>query len=169
MNLGTIIFDENIATAKTGYDAIPAGIYTAIIEEAKLGIGYFEEQKPEDQRDYDIRVLRVVWKIIDSEFANRKIFQNLKINKGKSSDELDIKSQAIGQMYLHKIMGAAKLTEINSEKELVNIKLKVTIKIKKKKDGSDENIISDFASADPDLSFMAQSVEQQSGSGSIWA
>jgi hypothetical protein len=58
--------DFNIEDAKSGFDAIPGGMYPARIGEANLTMA--STGKP---------MIVVVWEITEGEFAGRKIFDNI--------------------------------------------------------------------------------------------
>jgi Protein of unknown function (DUF669) len=87
-NLGTTFDPNQTEPARNGFDPLPDGEYIAQIVEnevrhTKLGTGFV-----------------LTWEIVDGEFANRKVWQN--INYQNESE----KAQAIGQGQLKNICDA---------------------------------------------------------------
>jgi len=170
MNLGTIIFDENIANLKSSYESVPDGSYGLILESADVGLGGFEEKKPEHERDNSIVVLTLKWKIKEGEYAKRAIKHDIKINAGRSKVEKDINAAKRGMRDLHQIMGAAGIAEIKSADDLINIMITADVKVKVSQSGYVNYIVSNFRKSDPDLNFnQGSSGGQPTDSADIWA
>ena len=122
-------FDANtVAPASNNFEPIPAGVYPAVITDAKLGA----------LKSGNGTGLSLTYSILEGPFANRKVFSNLNVQHNNPT------AQQIGQEALSSICratGAMKL-DGNSLHLICNKPLKIKVKIRKDEQYGDKNEVS---------------------------
>lgn len=116
-------FNANEMPEDTGYEAIPAGWYTAQITDAEL----------KDTRAGDGQYIAVRYDITGPNHEGRVIFGNINIVNPNP------KAEAIGQQQLGSLMRAIGLGSVSDTDQLIGGNLKLKIKVKRDEEYGDAN------------------------------
>lgn len=115
-------FDAN-AVEPNRFSLLPAGKYKAMITQSEV----VDTKAGNGQR------LKLTWRIIEGEFANKIVFDN--INVGHVNQEV----QAIGQSILSSLCHAAGVLRLKDSEELHGIPVYITVVVNPPKDGYPED------------------------------
>lgn len=128
MNLSDLNFDANNVEPSKGFDVLPAGEYTAIIESSEL--------KPTQKGG---KYLSLSFQIIDGVFQGRKLWNNLNIINDNP------KAVEIAKADLSAICRAVGVMTPKDSSELHNKPLTIKVVCKKRKDNDEmENKIDKY-------------------------
>ena len=128
MNLSDLNFDANNVEPSKGFDVLPAGQYTAIIESSEL--------KPTQKGG---KYLSLAFQVISGEFQGRKLWNNLNIINDNP------KAVEIAKADLSAICRAVGVMTPKDSSELHNKPLTVKVVCKKRKDNDEmENKIDKY-------------------------
>lgn len=105
-DMSTLNFDPNQHDPNTGFQAIPGGDYTALVEDSDL----------KTTKNGNGQYLQLTWQIIEGSYAGRKLFQRLNVNNpNKTAEDIGRRElagvcQALG--ITHQITDSAQLHNI---------------------------------------------------------
>lgn len=133
--------DQN--NAQEGFDLIPAGVYTAIIEESEIVV-------PKSGQG---QMLKLTYQIIDGPFKGQKLFNNLMLQHS-SQQAVNIATRTLNAIGL-----AVGVSQIQDSAQLHKIPMYIEVIIKNSKDFGEQNGIKKHFS----LNSLAQgqSIDQQ--------
>ena len=124
----TLNFNAEDVAPSTGFEAIPAGKYTAVITESEL--------KP--TKSGSGQYLELTFEIIDGEFKNRKLWARLNLENQNSE------AVRIARAELSAICRAVNVMRLHETSELHNLPLVVSVKCRRTPDGEPVNEIKGF-------------------------
>lgn len=124
----TLNFNAEEVAPSTGFEAIPAGSYNAVITESafkptKSGSGNY---------------LELTFEIIDGEFKNRKLWTRLNLENQNE------KAVNIARADLSAICRAVNVMRVNDSAELHNLPLVISVKCRRTPDGELTNEIKGY-------------------------
>lgn len=114
-------FDANTVQPQAAIEPVPTDWYTVIIEES--------EMRPTSKGDGSF--LRLVMKIIDGPYANRKLFTNLNLNNPNPT------ASEIAYQQLSAICHAVGMLQIQDSQQLHGLPFQVRVTVRPPKDGYD--------------------------------
>ena len=124
-------FDATKVDPNQGFDAIPAGDYRACIVASEV--------KPTKANDG--RFLKLTIQILDGQFQNRKLFENL--NLWNKSEE----AVKIAQGTLSAIARAVNVLQVRDSSSLHNKPFTISVRVKADANGNKENCVGSYKPA----------------------
>lgn len=124
-------FDASVVAPATGFEIIPVGKYTAIIEETEMKI----------TKKGDGKYLQLQWQIVDGSHAGRKIWSRLTFSNPSAT------AQNIGRAELSSVCRAVGCMQPKDSSELCNRPARITVGHEKRSDtGEMTNVITKYES-----------------------
>lgn len=128
-NLSSLNFDAQQVEPDSGFDAIPAGKYEAVIVASEL-------TTPKSGAG---EMLKLEFQVVSGAYQNRKLFANLCITHASE------KAQRIARAHLSAICRAVGVLTPQDTSELHGRTMLVTVKVEKDENGNPRNQLSGFA------------------------
>ena len=147
--MATLNFNANEVEPSTGYEAIPAGKYQAVIVDSEM------KSNKAGTGEY----LQLEFEIIEGEYKNRKVWTRLNLNNPNPD------AVRMARADLSAICHAVNVIQPGDSVELHNLPLTITVKCRKTPDGDIVNDIKGYAakaSAAGTAAAPATSATQQS-------
>ena len=130
--MATLNFNANEVEPSTGYEAIPAGKYLAVIVDS--------EMKPNKAGTGEY--LQLEFEIIEGEYRNRKVWTRLNLHNPNPD------AVRMARADLSAICHAVNVIQPGDSVELHNLPLTITVKCRKTPDGDIVNEIKGYAAKD---------------------
>ncbi|MCD8140489.1 MAG: DUF669 domain-containing protein [Planctomycetaceae bacterium] len=125
---GGVGFDTQTGEGLDSYDPLPAGWYTAMVDEAKV----VETSKRTGW------YLKLRFYILDQQYNGRKVFKNINIRNANA------KAEEIGHKELTSFGRAIGLIMVNDSAECLNRQLIIKLKITRDEEYGDQNDVTGF-------------------------
>jgi Protein of unknown function (DUF669). len=146
--MASLNFNASTVPPQENFAPIPAGNYIAVIVDSEI--------KP--TKNNSGTVAAFTWKVLDGQFAGRKLFGRINIRNANSEAE------RIGQSQLSALCHAAGVLQLQDTQQLHGRPVQIRVKVRKDETGryEDQNEVTGYAAAPGGTAQMPMSTPAQS-------